>query len=110
MENALILEQEKQIAISTKKANGQRSKKIKSFRAVKPLFLYLPFLSTCLALAFGKIYLWAILLFLLGNLAFLWLYIANQTSEIEISVNIGASLDKEDFEARLYDPSKRRNN
>lgn len=109
MENTLILEQENQIAISTEKVKGLKSKRKKPLIAIKPLFIYLPFLGTCLALAFGEIYLWSIVLFVLGNVAFLWFYIANQTSEIEISVSMGSDINQEDFEARLYDPSKRNN-
>ena len=109
MENTLILEQEKQIAISTKKVKGIRVKRRKSLGSIKPLFIYLPFLGTCLALAFGKIYLFSILLFVLGNLAFLWLYIANQTSELEISIDIGSSIDQAQLEEQLYDRSKRNN-
>jgi hypothetical protein len=109
MENALILEQENQIAISTERVKNLKSKRRKSLGAIKPLFLYLPFLATSLALFFGKMYLWSIVLFILGNFAFLWFYIAFQTSEIEFSVSIGPDIDQKDFEEQLFNPSKRNN-
>lgn len=109
MENTLILGQEKEIAISAKKVNRLKLKKRESSGYIKPLFIYLPFLGTCLALAFGEIYLWSILLFVLGNIAFLWFYISNQTSEIDISINIGSRKEQELLEEQLYDRSKRNN-
>ncbi|MGB5436182.1 MAG: hypothetical protein WBM98_09855 [Maribacter sp.] len=107
MENAFILEQENQMAISTEKVKGLRSKRRKSLVAIKPLFLYFPFLGTCLALAYGEIYLWSILLFICGNCAFLWGYIINQTSEIEISLDTMPSIDQEQLEGQLYERSIR---
>lgn len=107
MENALILEQEKQIEISAKNVKAVRSKRRKSTRFLIPIFIYLPFLGTCLALAFGKIYMLSILLFVLGNFAFLWFYITKQTSEIEISLSNDSNIEQEWLEDQLYDRSKR---
>lgn len=107
MENTFILEQENQMAISTEKVKVLRSKRGKSLVAIKPFFLYFPFLGTCLALAYGEMYLWSILLFICGNSAFLWGYITNQASEIDISLDPAPSIDQEQLEGQLYDRSVR---
>lgn len=109
MENALILEKEKRIAVSTPKAKRTKSKRNKSYYYLMPLFIYLPFLGTCMALAFGKIFVLAIVLFVLGNMAFLWFYLVHQSSKIDIYINLDAEtgLEQEWLENQLYDRSNR---
>ncbi len=109
MENTLILEQEEQVAISTQKVESAKLKRNRSLYSIKPILIYLSFFGTCLALVFGKIYLWAVLLFVVGNLAFLWFYIIDQTSKFDISINLDSNIDQAKLEEQLYDRSKRNN-
>ncbi len=105
MENTLLINTKESVARKTSSIAFTDKKR---GRNLLIRLLYSLFLVICLVLVFVKFFLSAVLLFALGNLAFigLFLYFLTKSKDLELDIS-NTHLEQHLLEAGLYDRAKR---
>ncbi len=107
MENTLILEKENSIEVVHEKVTTPKIQRARTNRSLSLFLLYCSFITICGALVFAQWHLLALLLFVVGSLVFLWVYILRITANVELTIDFDEALEQKWLESNLYDPNTR---
>ena len=70
--------------------------------SLKPIVVYVAFLATCLALAYGGLIAYSITFFVLGSIGLAALYIWNVVNTSEMDLSFKVDLKQSELEKDLY--------